>query len=393
MRRTLTILLVAILLIALAPVMAQVVWSGGVSITERTDLAAISSTCNASRNGRPVGATDTSMGLQAIATAHPSMAYEASLSTVGIPSDKIVDAILTPDGGVTAWAPKFIPGRGYTIALPLGNCMVDTRCKVLLPKKHSHDKDRWEERVLPVSFAGLTPGKMAKLEWKLAVNDGRRTISIVFIPLTFSFERKLSLGFSFMVQQAMPDFDRIPNSVEGDHLAFAYLRGFVPAWASLDPAELMRQKMVSDILNSQSQPPSQPVQPQPQAQPDSKPSYQSQPEVKTSPSANVNVIGKVKVDNQVKTASQDQPVYAKVNVYIWKGNEKKVWQNQTLDISAFQEPLTVEFWRVMGNGRSEEMVSKGEAEYRENGKCVEIHLFQGYDFPSSSDMIRSEEDN
>jgi hypothetical protein len=377
MRRTLKIcLLVAILSIAVAPVMAQVVWSGGVSITERTDLTAISSTCNASRYGRPVGATDTSMGLQAIATAHQSMAYEASLSTVGIPTDKIVDAILTPDGGVTAWSPKFIRGQGYTIALPLGNTMIDTRCKVLLPKKHTHDKDRWEERTLPISFAGLAPGKMAKLEWKLAVNDGRRTVSIVFIPLTFSFERKLSFGFSFMVQQALPDFDRIPNTIEGDHLAFAYLRGFVPAWASLDPAELLRQKMVNDIIGAQPQP----VQPQ---------SIQSQSqsrreEVTTPLPQGVNVVGQVRVEVGQPSATL-QPVYAVVNICIWKGNEKQVWKNQNMCISAFANPLLIEFKR--GNV----VTSRGEAEYCENAKCIEIHLLPGYDFPSTSDRICSKE--
>jgi hypothetical protein len=158
---------------------------------------------------------------------------------VGIDADKIVSVGYTPDGGKTVWVPNFVPGKGYTLALPVGNTtVVNTRCKVLLPKKRARDRDEWEERTLPITIAGLTPGEMASGEWILTVHDKKNRVIIVIIPITWTSDRRLAMGSDIMVQQALSDFDCLPDTLEGDRKAYAYLRGFIPAWGMPDPSAI-----------------------------------------------------------------------------------------------------------------------------------------------------------
>lgn len=66
-----------------------------------------------------------------------------------------------------------------------------------------------------------------------------------------------------MVQQAPTGFEAL-----SDQVAFAYLRGFVPAWASPDPAVLMQQQMVNGGGITQ---PQSSTQPQAQTMPEPEP--------------------------------------------------------------------------------------------------------------------------
>lgn len=406
MRRTLTIsLIVAILLIAVAPSLAQgIVWSGNaVSVTESTELSGVTTRINAKRNGQPLAGFTSKSGICAEIVAHPSMTYPCSLETAGIAN--IHGAIITPDHGKTIWPATLIPGKGYTVNLPIGPIQVTLTKKV--PKEVEcskyiffHGKKTvWIDEEYQAVMPGLPIGEMVGLEWRVLSKDKHNKLRLVVIPISWDSSRTNSINVSVLVQQAPVGLDKMT-----DLMVFAHLRGFEPAWSSPDPAVFVRQKMVNDLMATPAnqipdrQPidtgGDQPVVVQPktvQSQP------QPQTEVKPSLPQGVSVVGRVQVETtqveNVQAAPQAQPVYAKVNVYIWKGNEKRVWQNQTMMISAFQEPLTVEFWRVMANGRSEEMVSKGEARYLKPINGVEIHLFQGYDFPANSDIIRSEEEN
>ncbi len=123
------------------------------------------------------------------------------------------------------------------------DAIVKIRGKVLAPKKHLRDRDKWIDCEVEKKVPGLTAGEMASLEWKLAVRDKHNRIIILIIPITFDTTRRLSMGFDIMVQCAPANFEAL-----SDLQVFSLLRGFVPAWATPDPAVLAQAQML-DTLN------------------------------------------------------------------------------------------------------------------------------------------------
>lgn len=384
MKRYLTIIIITITLVVVAPSWAQTInWTGGVSVTETTDAAGLSSTINAKRFNRPIGGSSTKMGVQFVITAHSSMTYECTLKTVGIDQSKIVDAILTPDGGKTSWVPIFVPGKGFTMILPVGTAMVNTRCRVLLPKRRPKDKDVWEEQTMLIPVTALAAGEMASLEWKLAVRDKKNTIRIIIIPITWTSERRLAMGTDVMVQQAMPDFDRIPNTVGGDHLAFAYLRGFIPGWASPDPATLAALQMQSAEQGAGQSDGRlrEEVHPEPESR---------REEVRRPVREGRDGTVKVEITGNGKRTEVVEQQVMKVCIHFWSkdGKTRLTWSDQVVP-KAWVDELCREA-QCVNITRCGEIVATGEAKAITGG--IEIHLYRG-ELPQPGDSIEIVEED
>lgn len=370
MRRTLTIcLLVAILLIAVAPSLAQgIVWSGNaLTITQSTELSGVTTRINAKRNGQPLGGYTSKSGICAEIVAHQSMTYPCSLETAGI--QNIQGAVITPDHGVTVWPATLIPSKGYTLNLPIGMINVTLTRKVpveatvhtwgFFHKKGTVMVDEEYQATVP----GLSIGEMAGLEWRVLSKDQHNNLRLVAIPINWNSNRSNSINFSVLVQQAPVGFESMT-----DLMVFAHLRGFEPAWASPDPAVFVRQKMVNDLMAT-------PVDQVPDRQP-----IDTNTVISTLPKG-VKVAGQVSVDQPKKVV---QPRFVSTSIYIYKGTQKRVVQNQTMNIAPLIVPVNMEFRR---NGST---VAKGEAIYRPETNIVEIYLTEG-DFPAAQDRMWMED--
>jgi len=214
MRSTLIASIVAIVLTMVAPAFAgEVNWSAGVSLSEKEPGTQIGSRIEASRDGRLVGAWFASSGQLPVIVV--GMEYSAYGDFPGV--ERITEVMISPDKGITRWKAEKIEGRGYTVALP----------------------------TLPAGSYGL--------EWGVVSRDKRNRITLVIIPINWSSKRTTGMVNQIMVQNP-------PLEAEGysDQMWFSLLRGFVPAWATPDPAFVALQNM-----QNQPQPPIPVVQPDP----------------------------------------------------------------------------------------------------------------------------------
>lgn len=374
MRGNLTIssflIAVFILAITVVPARADFSWSGNaISITEFGGPTGLSSVCNAKRNGYPMGGWTSTAGVLPQVVAAPGMTYEMTLKTVGIL--RIEEAILTPDSGLTCWQANLIPNKGYTVSLPLGYGTVRTLCKV--PRLNHPDK--FDSQWLDVPSSGLPTGEMSGVEWRVKSRDQHNRLVIFIIPISWSSTRTTCTGSAIMVQQAPDGFDSLSNL-----MVFACLRGFVPAWAIIDPAVLVQQQMVNGGGIPQPQPilpptPSvqQPQTYQPPIQP--KPIYQAPKPERGDQLSGVQVDGYVETRVPAKATRQ----LSSVTIIVWKGEESQTWRHQVLDLSRYQAGQIVEF----RNGR--QVVAAAEVNCVKND-LLEMQIFKG-NWPTCNNLF------
>lgn len=209
-------------------------WGGAVGLTEMSPGGGIFSHIDASRNGRMVGSWfSTSNVLPVLAD---GLEYAAYGDFPGI--SKIQEVVLSPDSGITRWPATQVPGKGWKVELPIGDRYADSRT--------------FDGRPCQIVVPGLNPGGYG-LEWGVRSRDKRGRLMLIIIPITWSALRTSSAANHVMVQAAPSNCDSY-NAVQW----FAFLRGFVPAWATPDPAVLVAQQMQNQLTQ-----PVQTVRPQP----------------------------------------------------------------------------------------------------------------------------------
>lgn len=358
------------------PVRAQDInWAGpALSITTYSGPTGLSSTNNAIRNGRPIGGwSSTTPFLQQVVS--PGMDYDFTLATTGIMN--IQSVVLTPDSGKTVWAASLTPLIGWGMKLPIGKTMVPYCRKV---KVGSHKagwlnekvKDDFKEERGFEEGEGLPIGRMSNLEWRVASLDEHNRLMIWIVPINWLSTRVTTVSSAIMVQQAPVGFENY-----SDQMAFAYLRGFSPAWASPDPAVLAQAKMLDSLLNPMPQ-----MQPQMQPQPLPQPVYQPvqqpiavvpipQPQPAPQP-----IPEKVEVCGVVVQANPCTVVTIVVN----RGNEIKTWRNQDLDLSIFGKLQYAKYVR------GSQIVCEADASYDAQTKTYTLDIYRG-DFPSGGDQL------
>lgn len=203
MRRSTLIVLLAIIVSAMVASSAfagEVNWSAGITLTEKESGVTIGSRIEVSNRGRLVGSWFSSSGQLPVMV--EGLEYDAFGDFPGI--WKIRKVVLTPDHGKTEWLAELVEGKGYAVAIP---------------------------RLRAGSYG---------LEWGVLSHDKRNRLMLIIIPINWSSNRSTSATNHAMVQVA-------PGNCGGfnDQQWFALLRGFVPAWASFDPAFVAQQNMQS----------------------------------------------------------------------------------------------------------------------------------------------------
>lgn len=316
MQRTLKILVImtVICMIAVAPTWAQAIsLSGAINQTESTNQSGIFSTLNAAlRCGGPIGGWSSTSGTMAVFFNGPT--YDAGVSLPGV--DNVCHVWLTPDHGKTQWEAKQVAKEGYQLCLPY-----------------------------------LTPGRIHTLEWIVQSKDKHNRLTIVFIPFNWSSKRTNSMANHVMVQMAPQGWEMM-NELQ----VYACLRGFVPAWATPDPAILAQQQFTQP--QQQTQPTNTVQQDPPPAQLQqptlttrtvetpaldgtvSAPIQTNQPTVNVNNSVNTNVNVNANAVATVNPGNQGSPPRDKrVTICFWLGTDKRVLTNQMVNCQWYNSLL------------------------------------------------------
>lgn len=177
---------------------SDLTWSAGVSLTESQSAVQIGSRIEALRGRLLLGCWFSSSGQLPVMV--QGLDYQAFLDCPGI--GKIEKVVLSPDKGATEWEAEMVPSKGYRVKIPT-----------------------------------LSAGAYG-LEWGVRSRDKHNRLQLVVIPISWTSGRSSSATNQAMVQ-------RSPLGSENfsDQEWFACLRGFVPAWATLDPAFLAQQQL------------------------------------------------------------------------------------------------------------------------------------------------------
>lgn len=200
MRSTL-IVVVAIVICVMAvesAIAGEFNWSAGISLTEKESGVQIGSRIEASREGRFIGSWFSSSGQLPVMVM--GLDYDAFGDFPAIRN--ILEVVLSPDHGKTEWSAEQVEGKGYTVDLP----------------------------TLPSGSYGL--------EWLVVSKDKHNKLMLIIIPINWNSRRATGATNHAMVQHPPLESESF-----SDQQWFALLRGFVPAWASFDPAFLAQQQM------------------------------------------------------------------------------------------------------------------------------------------------------
>ena len=210
MRRTLIVVSFLVIAVAMTtPVLADLNWSSGITLTEKESGIQIGSRIEAMHGRYLIGCWFSSSGQLPVMV--QGLGYNAFGDFPGI--NKIQKVVLSPDHGKTEWPADQIEGKGYFVPIP-----------------------------------NLLAGGYG-LEWGVTSKDKHNRLLLVIIPINWSSTRSSSATNHAMVQMAPMGYENF-----SDQQWYACLRGFVPAWATVDPSYA--------ALVQASQPPVQQVVPQ-----------------------------------------------------------------------------------------------------------------------------------
>lgn len=209
MRRTLIVLMLVVAVVVGFSTVVQasgaLQWSGGISITERTNLSGIFSRLEVSYRGKLLGCWFSNSGVL------PQYFQGLDADVIGVFSgiQKIQRVELSPDHGLTKWPAELVEGKGFRVTLPD------------LPAN-------------PYTF-----------EWGVWSRDKHNRLILVIIPISWSSVRKSAESFNLMVQTAPPGWWEM-----SEVMMFAQLRGFVSAWATPDMAVLAQEQALQNMQAS-----------------------------------------------------------------------------------------------------------------------------------------------
>ena len=241
-------LLIMAILTMIAPSMAQnYTWGGcgAISITEMTSQSGVFSHIDATRCDcecpHIIAGWFSTAGILPCLVKADGISYTAYGDFSGIA--RIEKVVLTPDGGATQWCANMVIGKGWRVDVPMG-MRVNTNEKIesesCCPGKTTRIICQEEK-----TCVGLEPGGYS-LEWGVWSRDKKNRMMFIIIPINFSSTR-LSVAANHLMVQS--------GCIGGmsDQQVFSLLRGFVPAWATPDPAVMMQQQVVNN-LSGQNQP-------------------------------------------------------------------------------------------------------------------------------------------
>jgi hypothetical protein len=331
------------MLTVVAPSTAQdLSWSSGISITEMTPQSGIFSHIDVVRVKQGViGSWFSTANILPVLVKSPCLNYEAYGDFPGI--TKIEKVVLSPDDGATEWPACQIVGKGWKVGVPFAT---QTVYRQVTEKVKVHGKKTTVTRNVAYTVAGLEPGGYG-WKWGVYSRDKKNRLVLWIIPISYTTTRVSSAANHIMVQQAPAGFESFT-----DQMMFAHLRGFVPVWATPDPAFIALQNVQATMPGMPKVSAPQPVAPavQPVAQ------TQSVPQ----PDGAVN-----------------QPSLVCVNIHIWKGNGYQRWRDQMVVLSDYHVGQIIEF------SRGGKVVSVVEVTKVESGlELIEMRVLAG-DWPTA----------
>jgi len=201
-RRTLISSLAVFAVVIVMTVSAQATelqWSGGVTLTESSDQSGIFSRIEVCRSGQVIGCWFSTSGVLPQVFSGPKVMAYGDFPGIS----RIETVVLSPDHGKTRWVACLVPGKGYQVSIP----------------------------ALPAGGYGL--------EWGVESKDKHNRLTLIIIPINWSSHRRSSAANHFMVQSAPLGWQDM-----SDQQLFAFLRGFVPSWATPDPSVLAQMAMM-----------------------------------------------------------------------------------------------------------------------------------------------------
>lgn len=350
--------------ISVVPALADFSWSGNaISITEFSGPTGLSTICNAKRNGYPMGGWTSTAGVLPQIVAAPLMTYELTLKTVGLV--KIEDVVLTPDSGVTGWKAKMVANKGYTVDLPLSYGTVSALCKV--PRLDHPGK--FEDKMIELPAPGLPIGEMSAVEWRVKSRDKHNKLILVVIPISWDSTRTTCVGSSIMVQVAPDNFASLSNL-----MVFGCLRGFVPAWATVDPALLMQQQ----LLNGGGKTPTGGTsQPDNDYKPPKPTEYSQPPNGGTANTLSGTGVKSLHIDGHIENRPKCET--ALITLVVRKDGEWVTFANQSVAL-----PLCVA--KYVEFRRGDTIVCMAQCAYDNRTKTLNLEIYRG-NFPGDGDIL------
>jgi len=181
---------------------AELQWSGGVTLTESSDQSGIFSRIEVCRSGQVIGCWFSTSGVLPQVFPGPDIMVYGDFPGIS----RIEEVVLSPDHGITKWPAKLCKGKGYTVKTP------------------------------PAYPGGYS------LEWGVSSKDKHNRLTLVIIPINWSSQRRSAAANHLMVQEAPLGWEQM-----SDQQLFAFLRGFVPAWATPDPSVVAQMQMMQPV--------------------------------------------------------------------------------------------------------------------------------------------------